>query len=113
MERVGGRPPKYITMAKTSKASEASKTLKVTRDLRVAGAAAAYAVLRAAAAAPEGRIVLDARQVEKVDAAGIQALLAGRSALAAAGKKLAWLGCSAQLKSAAALLGLAQALELP
>lgn len=100
-------------MAKTSKASEASKTLKVARDLRVATAAATYASLRAAAAAQESRIVLDARQVEKVDAAGIQALLAGRGTLAAAGKKLAWLGCSVQLESAAALLGLTQALELP
>ena len=100
-------------MAKTTRASEASKTLKVARDLRVAAATATYAALRGAAGAQEGRIVLDARQVEKVDAAGIQALLAGRAALAAGGKKVAWLGCSVQLKSAAALLGLTQALELP
>ncbi len=87
--------------------------MKVARDLRIAGAAAAYAALLSAAGVPEARVVLDARQVDKVDAAGIQALLAGRNALVAAGKKPAWRGCSAQLKSAAGLLGLAQALELP
>jgi anti-anti-sigma regulatory factor len=99
-------------VAKTTKASEAQKTVRIARDLRIAGASAAYAALRGAANAPEARISLDARQVENVDAAGIQALIAGRQALAAAGKSVAWSGASAQLKSAAALLGLAQALEL-
>src|SRR5437660_1579674 len=33
-------------VAKTSKASEATKTIKVTGDLRIAGAAAAYRALR-------------------------------------------------------------------
>jgi anti-anti-sigma regulatory factor len=100
-------------VAKTSKTSEAAKTVKIARDLRIAGAAAAYAALRAAAAAPEGRVALDARQVEKVDAAGIQALLAGRRAIAGAGKRIVWEGCSAQLRSAVALLGLQEELELP
>lgn len=100
-------------MAKTSKTSEGPKTVKIARDIRIAGAAGTFAALQAAAGAPERRIVLDARQVEKVDAAGLQALVAGRGALGAAGKAVAWAGCSPQLKSAAALLGLAQALELP
>jgi anti-anti-sigma regulatory factor len=69
--------------------------------------------LRKAAAAPEARCVLDARQVEKVDAAGLQALYAGRDLLARAGKTLGWAGCSPQLAAAAALLGLVDALELP
>ena len=100
-------------MAKTSKASEAAKTIKIARDLRISGAAATFAALRSAADAAERRIALDARQVEKVDAAGLQALLAGRKALDSAGKALSWVGCSEQLKTAAGLLGLAESLELP
>ncbi len=100
-------------MAKTSKASEAVKTIKIARDLRIAGAAGAFATLRSAAEGSESRIALDARQVEKVDAAGLQALLAGRRALESGRKKVSWVGCSAQLKAAAGLLGLAESLELP
>jgi anti-anti-sigma regulatory factor len=99
-------------MAKTSKAASAVRTVKVAHDLRIAAAAAAFGELRAAAKAREPRIVLDAREVEKVDAAGLQALLAGRRALEGAGKTVTWSGCSAQLKSAAGLLGLAQPLGI-
>lgn len=100
-------------MAKTSKGSEAGKTLKVARDLRIAGAAEAYAALRAAAKSADKRIVLDAAQVEKVDAAGLQALLAGCRAISQAGKTITWAGCSPQLASAAAVLGLAGPLGMP
>lgn len=100
-------------MAKTSKASEAAKTVKIARDLRIAGAAAAYAGLCAAVDATESRIALDARQVDKVDAAGLQALLAGHRVLRGSGKQVSWTGCSPQLRTAAGLLGLEQALELP
>jgi anti-anti-sigma regulatory factor len=99
-------------VAKSGKASE-TKTIKIARDLRIAGAAAAFAALRGAAEAAESRIALDARQVEKVDAAGLQALLAGRQALGSAGKTTSWVGCSAQLTAAAGLLGLTEHLELP
>ena len=99
-------------MAKNSKAAE-TKTIKLARDLRIAGAAAAFGALRSAAEAPERRVALDARQVEKVDAAGLQALLAGRQALSGAGKAMSWTGCSPQLTAAAGLLGLAELLELP
>ena len=98
-------------MAK-SRATEA-KTIKIGRDLRIATAGATYGALRKAAGSGDGRIALDARQVEKVDAAGLQALLAGRAALARAGKAVSWAECSPQLTAAATLLGLAAALELP
>jgi anti-anti-sigma regulatory factor len=98
-------------VAKTNKTSGA-KTIKLGRDLRIAGAASAFAALCSAAAESASRIALDASQVEKVDAAGIQALLAGRIALADAGKQLSWAGRSPQLVAAADLLGLAEALEL-
>jgi anti-anti-sigma regulatory factor len=100
-------------MAKTSKASEAIKTIKIARDLRIAGAAAAYGALCTAAQGAEARVALDGRPVEKVDAAGLQALLAGRRALVSSGKKVSWTGCSPQLQAAAALLGLAEHLEMP
>jgi anti-anti-sigma regulatory factor len=99
-------------VGKTSKGS-GTKTVKVARDLRVGGAAAVFAALQAAAADAADRVALDASQVEKVDAAGIQALLAGRRALADAGKELSWTASSPQLAAAADLLGLAEALELP
>ena len=99
-------------VAKASKASGA-KTIKVARDLRIAGAAALFAALRSTAGESAIRVVLDASAVEKVDAAGLQALLAGRRALASAGKQLSWAGASPQLSAAADLLGLAEALELP
>jgi anti-anti-sigma regulatory factor len=99
-------------VAKTSKAAE-TKTIKLADDLRIAGAAAAFGALRGAAEGADKRIALDARQVEKVDAAGLQALLAGCQALGRAGKVVSWVGCSAQLAAAAALLGLTESLELP
>jgi anti-anti-sigma regulatory factor len=99
-------------MAKTSKGSAGSKTVKVARDLRIAGAAAAYAALASAAQAPESQIVLDARQVEKVDTAGLQALLAGHRQLVQAGKSVSWSGCPEQLRSAATLLGMAASLGI-
>ena len=83
------------------------------RDLRVATAASTFASLRKAAGASDARVALDAGQVEKVDAAGLQALHAGRAKLVAAGKSVTWTGCSPQLSAAASLLGLVDALELP
>lgn len=99
-------------MAKTSKA-DLGKAIKLGRDLRIAAASATFQSLREAAGGPEQRIVLDAKQVEKADAAGLQALLAGRMAIEGAGKRVEWSGATAQLKSAAGLLGLADALGLP
>ena len=98
-------------MAKTSKSS-GQKTIKMPADLRIASAGAAYASLRGAAQGSFARVALDAGQVEKVDAAGIQALLAGRQALVQAGKQVSWSGASPQVKAAAQLLGLADALAL-
>lgn len=87
--------------------------MKLGRDLRIGTAAATFRALRLAAQGTERRVVIDGGQVEKADAAGLQALLAGRREIAHAGKILAWSGCTPQLKSAAGLLGLVEALELP
>src|SRR4051812_36861304 len=99
-------------MAKTNKGSAASRTVKVARDLRIAGASAAYAALASAAQGAESQVVLDAGQVEKVDTAGLQALLAGHRQLVEAGKKVSWSGCPEQLRAAAALLGIAASLGI-
>ena len=99
-------------MAKTSKA-EAGRSIRLGPDLRIATASSTFQALRDAASGPGGKVVLDARQVEKADAAGLQALLAGRRALQEAGKSVAWTGCTPHLKAAAGMLGLAEALGLP
>ena len=98
-------------MGRTSKIT-AAKIVKLESDLRIAGAATAFAALSSAAGERHERVVLDARKVERVDAAGVQAVLAGRAVLSAAGKRLEWAGESAQLESAAELLGLREALGL-
>lgn len=106
-------------MAKTSKATAAgrpaasTRTVKLGRDLRIATAHATFGALRDAAAGADAKVVVDARQVEKADAAGLQAILAGRAELARAGKHVAWVGCTPQLVAAAELLGLDGALGLP
>jgi phospholipid transport system transporter-binding protein len=100
-------------VAKTGKTSEGTKPIKLGRDLRIASAAGTYAALAAAAEGGSGTVAIDAKPVEKADAAGVQALLAGRIVLERAGKELTWVGCSTQLRAAAGLLGLAEALGLP
>jgi len=100
-------------MAKTARPSGKARAIKLGSDLRIGGAAAAFDALRAAAKKPEKLVAVDASEVEKVDAAGLQAVLVGRRALAEAGKTVTWSGASAQLTAAAALLGLTESLELP
>jgi len=100
-------------MAKNAKASGKVRAIKLGGDLRIGAAKDAFEALRGAAAKPEKQVALDARDVEKIDAAGLQALLAGRSALAKAGKAVSWTGVSPQLCAAAGLLGLSETLELP
>lgn len=99
-------------MAKSGKGG-AEISVRLTADLRIASAAATFVALRDAAHAGARKVVLDARGVEKVDAAGLQALVAGRRLLLESGKDVAWSACPEALRSAAGLLGLAGALELP
>ena len=100
-------------VAKTNKTAETGRAIRLGADLRIATASATYQALQEAAAAPQANVVLDAKLVEKADAAGLQALLAGRMALERAGKRVEWRGVAPQLKAAAGLLGLAEALGLP
>jgi anti-anti-sigma regulatory factor len=98
---------------KAGKQTGTAKPLKVGPDLRIGAARPLFESFRAAARAPGERVVVAAGEVEKADAAGVQALVAGALLLRQAGKKLSWDGCSAQLRSAADLLGVAGVLELP
>jgi anti-anti-sigma regulatory factor len=87
--------------------------VRLNADLRIANAAATFNALRDAARGRSQKVILDARAVAKADSAGLQALLAGRRALLDSGKSVAWSACPVTLRSAASLLGLADALELP
>lgn len=60
-----------------------------------------------------GEIVLDGRAVERADTATLQLLTLFQRELGARGGKLSWCGTSDALNEAAALLGLAQILEMP
>ena len=100
-------------MAKSGKTAGSDKTVKLGRDLRIATAVPVFNAFRDASASKGLEVLVDGGQVEKADAAGLQALLAGRLAVGAAGKSMTWTGCTPQLRSAAELLGLAEALELP
>lgn len=99
-------------VAKIKKTAEPGRAIGLGADLRIATASATYKSLRDAASGPHAQVVLDARLVEKADAAGLQALLAGRMALEVAGKRVEWRGVTPQLRAAASLLGLADALGL-
>jgi anti-anti-sigma regulatory factor len=98
---------------KAAKQAGAAKPLKVGNDLRIAQARTLFEAFGAACRAPAQRIVVDAGQVDKADAAGVQALVAGTLLLRQAGKSVTWAGCSPHLRSAADLLGVATLLELP
>lgn len=99
-------------VAKIKKTAEPGSAIRLGADLRIATASATYKSLRDAASAPHAQVVVDAKLVEKADAAGLQALLAGRMALEGAGKRVEWRGVTPQLRAAASLLGLVDALGL-
>ncbi len=99
-------------MTEASRGGEGAGEVLLARDLRIGGAAAAYAALRSAAEGASEDVALDGGEVEKVDAAGLQALIAGRRLLAEAGKATHWRAVSAPLRAAADLLGLASPLGI-
>jgi anti-anti-sigma regulatory factor len=79
-------------------------------DLRIARATEIAGLL--ASASDAGSVEIEAAQVERVDAAGLQALVAGIARLRKAKVACRWSGVSPALASSAALAGLAAALEL-
>jgi anti-anti-sigma regulatory factor len=96
-------------MARKRSRSE-SRRISLGEDLRIARASDVTAMLRGAAQA--GVVEIDASQVARVDAAGLQALVAGIAALKIAKVSLRWNEPSETLVASAALAGLAPALGL-
>ena len=96
-------------MARARSRSE-SRRVSLGEDLRIGRAREIVQLLGDACTAKS--IEIDAAQVERIDAAGLQALVAGLARLRAAKVTWRWHGASPTLSAAAALAGLAAALEL-
>jgi anti-anti-sigma regulatory factor len=96
-------------MARSKNRSE-SRRVSLGEDLRIARAAEVASLL--ASASDADSIEIEAAQVERVDAAGLQALAVGIARLRKAKVACHWSGVSPVLAASAALAGLAEALEL-
>lgn len=103
-KRGGSPPPKVV-------AAPASAQLMLPADCRMATQMALKDELLGMLDA--GSVVLDGSQVERVDTAVLQLLVLFRREVAARGGTMSWREASGALGEAAALLGLAQTLELP
>jgi anti-anti-sigma regulatory factor len=79
------------------------------QDLRIGSAADVHAGLLARA----GDVALDGESVAKVDAAGVQAVLAALIQFSRSGGSWRWHNPSAVLKQGIAVLGLGESLRLP
>ncbi len=91
--------------------TDAKERLVLPAALEIEGAEDLLARCRAAATG-EGALAIDAGEVESVDTAGLQILIATRAALAAAGRALRWERVSPALAEAARLAGATGALGL-
>jgi anti-anti-sigma regulatory factor len=89
----------------------AETTVALGSDLRIGRAREVFNML-AAAAASEGSVAIDGSEVTKVDAAGLQALVAIIVRYRTAGTPWRWHNQSAVLTGAAKLLALYGALDL-
>jgi len=89
----------------------AVRQVVLAEDLRIANARATFESLAALPAT--GALEIDASQVARVDAAGLQALAAALARLRAAGVEARWKAPAPALAAAAALAGLDAALALP
>jgi len=97
-------------MARTKNRAE-SRRISLGGDVRIARAAEVMKLLADARAAEA--IEIDGAEVERVDAAGLQALVAGLSRLRAAKVSCRWSAVSPALAASAELAGLDEALQLP
>ena len=97
-------------MARANRSNAEARLVTLGEDLRIAHARATLETL--AAAAGGGTVAIDGSQVARVDAAGLQALVAGLARLRAAGIEWRWQRVSATLSTAAGLAGLGHPLAL-
>jgi anti-anti-sigma regulatory factor len=99
-----------MARANRSKAGTVRQVV-LAEDLRVANARATFESL--AAHPGTGTLEIDASQVARIDAAGLQALAAALGRLRAAGVEARWKAPAPALAAAAALAGLEAILALP
>jgi anti-anti-sigma regulatory factor len=97
-------------MASRTRSRPEARKLVLGSDLRIADARAAFESLAGQAA--HGAVEIDASQVARVDAAGLQALAAAIARMRASRVKCRWTAVSGTLAGAAALSGLARALGI-
>ena len=85
--------------------------VRLADDLRIAQARSTYESI--VAGAQRTAVTLDAARVTRVDAAGLQALVAAIARLDAAEVRLEWQHVPEALANGASLAGLTEALRLP
>ena len=93
------------------KGDSEARVVALPADFRLAELADVKAALIEAFDAPV--VHIDGAGVERVDTAALQLLVVFRREAAVRGQSSAWQGVSAVMRDAAALLGVAQVLELP
>jgi len=108
-------PAKSAVLAESATPMQAAMpaefTVPLGADVRIGRARDLYTAL-IQGAAPDAVVIVDGSEVAKVDAAGLQCVLAAAVRLRTAGAKWRWHNPSPALRSAAQLLGLDGALEL-
>ncbi len=102
--------PEGASAADTAVSAEAV-VVTLPADCRIAAQLALKVVLIDALVA--GKVVLDGREVEHADTAGLQLLMLFQRELKVRGSTWSWRGASDALNNAAGLLGVSQTLELP
>lgn len=95
----------------TGQGKGGTRVIALPADFRLGSVADVKAELMEAFDAPAAQ--LDGADVERVDTAALQLLVAFRREATARGQSPAWLAVSDVMRDAAGVLGLAQALELP
>ena len=98
------KPPRKVSV----------NTVALGSDLRIGRACEVFNLLEAAnqAAAKQASVVIEAAEVSKIDAAGLQALSAAIVRFRTAGTEWRWHNPSPILTNAAKLLGLESVLEI-
>jgi len=104
------RPPSKARAKSVEPAPPSELSIALGSDLRIGRARELYAALTQDKAGSS--VIIDGSEVAKVDAAGLQCVLAAHVHLRTAGAEWRWHNPSPALKSAAQLLGLDGALEI-
>ena len=97
-------------MARANRTNSPARRIALGDDLRIGAARATFAALMAAADSPV--VEIDAKKVERIDGAGLQALVAALTRLRAGGVDCRWTDVPPALSQAAALAGLGATLAL-